>query len=81
MLLLCPSEYCDKKVLGSDVEATCKNEFKKLVLLYVTYPWCTLDTSWCILLKKKSYYQAQWDYTVEDSYILVDHCELMFYWR
>jgi len=28
-------------------------EFKKLVLLYVTYPWRTLGTSWCILLKKK----------------------------
>jgi hypothetical protein len=56
-------------------------EFKKLVLLYVTYPWRTLGTSWCILLKKKSYYQAQRDYTVEGSYILVDLCELTFYWR
>ena len=41
----------------------------------------TLGTSWCILLKKKSYYQAQRYYSIEGSYILVDLCELAFYWR
>lgn len=54
MLLHFPSKYClDTKFWGSDVEATCQNEFKKLVFLYVTYPCCTLGTSWCSLLKKK----------------------------
>jgi len=39
MLLHCPSKYCrDTEFLGSDVEATCRNEFENLVLLYVTYP-------------------------------------------
>jgi hypothetical protein len=42
------------------------------------YLWCVLGTSWCILLKIKSYFQAQRDITVEGYCILVDQCERTF---
>lgn len=72
MLLQSPSKYCrDTKCLSPDVESTCQNEFKELVLFYVTYLWCTLGTSWCILSGGGGAYRAQRDITVEGYCILL----------